>query len=104
MVRVSAVVDVLRTAGDSTKCVIILHPFCFHLLRSSQPPSLHLSVNVSILFSPRLGHNHGALSARGIQCKSVKVKSGENEKWNRQFPKMTAIYEDISGIVFTRSK
>lgn len=81
-----AVVDMQRTTGDRTKCVIILHPFCFHLLLSSQLPSLHLSVSVSILFVLSLGHNHEALSARGIQCKSVKVKSGENQKWNRQFP------------------
>lgn len=86
MVCVSAAVDVQRTAGDRTKCVIILHLFCFHLLPSSRPPSLHLSVSVSILFLLRLGYNHEALSAHGIQCKSVKVKSGENEKWNRQFP------------------
>lgn len=56
-----------------------------------------------IFFSRQLGRNHEALSAHGRQSKCVKVKMGQNQNWNRQFPSARAIYEDILGIIFTRS-
>lgn len=74
--------DVYRSAGDKMKSAIILHSFCFHLVLSSLPPLLHLSVTLSILFLFRLRQNHEPFSTHGRQCESNRLKS--DEKWETE--------------------
>lgn len=65
----SAMADVSRSDGDRTKHSIILHFFCFHLMLSCLPPSLHLFIcPTSLSFPLQVAPWSSEISIHERQC------------------------------------